>query len=273
MNMYNRRIGYLKATPVDVVNVIRGCPFECKYCEIKKMWGRKHRAFSPSRIVEELEHLVKEYGSKGIYFIGDNFTIDKKHTLETCNLIKQHKLDIEWVCDTRVDLISRDLLKEMRNAGCRTIFFGVQSGSPHILKKLNINLTLQQFLEGFKLCKEEGIQVACSFLLGIPGETIKDMEASYKFAKKLDPDWCHFNVFIACPGSGLYDEVMQSGLYDEMEDFLAYVKTEEFDYKSVIKIQKHYQNMFYMSPRRMFRRLRREGLLNVLRKSFDVWPT
>jgi anaerobic magnesium-protoporphyrin IX monomethyl ester cyclase len=270
MNVYDRKIGYLKAAPADVVNIIRGCPYECSYCETKKLWGPKCRAFSPSRVVEELEYMVKNYGSKGIYFIGDNFTINKKHTIELCNLMKQHKLNLEWVCDTRVDLISSDLLKEMKDAGCSSIFFGVQSGSPRILKKLNIKLTREQFVEGFKLCRKEGIQIACSFMLGIPGETKEDMETTYEFAKELDPDWCQFNVFIACPDSALYQEVLQKKLYDRMESFLAYVKTEDFDYESVMEIQKRYQNGFYMSPRRIFRRIRREGLLSVLRKGFNV---
>jgi radical SAM superfamily enzyme YgiQ (UPF0313 family) len=107
-------------------------------------------------------------------------------------------------------------------------------------------------------------------MLGIPGETKEDMETTYKFAKKLDPDWCQFNVFIACPDSGLYQEVLQKKLYDRMESFLAYVKTEDFDYESVMEIQKRYQNGFYMSPRRILRRIRREGLLSVLRKGFNV---
>lgn len=186
--------------------------------------------------------------------------------MQLCNLMKERKLDIEWVCDTRVDLISRDLLKEMKSAGCSTIFFGVQSGSPRILKKLNIKLTPEQIVEGFKMCRKEGIQVACSFMLGIPGETKEDMEITYKFAKKLDPDWIQFNVFIACPDSGLYQEVLKKNLYDRKEGFLLYVKTRDFDFESVMEIQKRYQNDFYMSPRRIIRRIRREGLLSILRK-------
>jgi anaerobic magnesium-protoporphyrin IX monomethyl ester cyclase len=268
MHIYDRKIGYLSVRPVDVVNVIRGCPYDCAYCETKKLWGRKCRAFSPQRVVEEIDHMVKNYGSKGIYFIGDNFTIYKRQTVEICNLIKKHKLDIEWACDTRVDLISRDMLREMKDAGCRTIFFGVQSGSPRILKKLNTHITTEQVVQAFKLCREEGIQIACSFMLGIPGETVDDMEATFRFAKKLGPDWCQFNVFIACPDSNLYEEVLQKGLYDRMEGFLAYVKTEDFNYESVLEIQQRFQRSLNMSPKRILRRIKREGFLSILRKSF-----
>ena len=270
MHIYDRKIDYLSVSPVDTMNVVRGCPYNCAYCETRKLWGQTCRAFSPTRVVEEINHLVKNYRSKGIYFMDDNFTIHKKRTIELCRLIKKSKLDIEWVCDTRADLISREVLNEMKDAGCRTIFFGVESGSPRILRKLNKKITLQQFVNAFKLCREEGIQIACSFILGIPGETIKDMNATLKFAKKLDPDWCTFEIFVACPGSSLYQEIMQNGFYDRVEGFLAYVKTEDFNYESLLKIQKRFQTSFNLSPKRVLRKIRREGLLTTLRKSLKL---
>jgi len=265
MHIYDRRIGYLSAQPVDVMNVIRGCPYDCNYCETKKIWGHKCRAFSPLRVVEELEYMIKKYGSKGIYFIGDNFTINKKQTIELCQLIKAHGLDLQWACDTRVDLISPDLLREMKSAGCRTIFFGIQSGSQRILDKLNTHTSLEQIVQAIQLCRQEGIHVACSFMLGIPGETVEDMKTTYRFAKKLDPDWCTFYVFIACPESNLYEEVLRMGLYDRLEDFLAFVKTSEFDYEAVVEIQQRFQRSFNTSPKRILRKIRREGFLTFLK--------
>jgi anaerobic magnesium-protoporphyrin IX monomethyl ester cyclase len=267
MHLYDRVIEFLRAKPVDTMNVIRGCPFNCVYCETRKLWGQTCRAFSPSRVVDEISHLVTNYGTKGIYFVGDNFTIQKKRTIELCDLVKESKLDVEWVCDTRADMISRDLLGKMKEAGCKTIWFGVESGSPRILQKINKGITPEQTTQAFKLCREEGIQIACSFILGIPGETANDMEATFKFAKKLDPDWCQFNIFIACPGSGLYDEVMQKHLYDRAEGFLAYVKTEDFNYESLLKVQRRFQTDCDLSPKRILRKIRREGFLTVLRKS------
>jgi anaerobic magnesium-protoporphyrin IX monomethyl ester cyclase len=272
MHLYDRTIEYLSVEPADTMNVIRGCPYNCAYCETSSLWGKTCRAFSPPRVVEEINHLVENYGSKGVYFLGDNFTINKKSTREICKLIKEFNLDIEWVCDTRVDLISRELLREMKDAGCRTIFFGVESGSPRILKKINKGITLQQFVDGFKLCRKEGIQIACSFILGIPGETVKEMETTFKFAKKLDPDWCTFEIFIACPDSGLYQEIMQKRLYDRMEGFLAFVKTDEFDYESLLKIQKRFQTGFNLSTRRILRKIKREGFLRTFKKSLRLLP-
>ena len=267
MHLYSREMEYLSVKPVDTMNVIRGCPYNCAFCETKKIWGSKCRAFSAPRVVEELNILVSEYGTKGIYFVGDNFTINKKRTIELCNAIKKEKLDLQWVCDTRVDLISRDLVKEMKTAGCRTIWFGVESGSARVLKKINKQITLQQALAAFKLCKEEDVRTASSFMLGLPGETVEDMKATYKFARKLDPDWVRFNIFVGYPGSDLYDEIKEKGLYERVEDYVLLVKTPDFDYELVEKIQRSFHKNFNRSFNRIIRTIRRDGFLNVLRRN------
>ncbi len=272
MDLYGREIEYLDVAPVDTMNVVRGCPYSCAYCDVQEIWGHQCRAFSPVRVVAEIEHMVKNYGSKGIYFVGDNFTINKKRTIELCRLMKEHKLDIEWVCDTRVDLLSHELLNEMKDAGCRTIWFGVESGSPRILEKISRGVDLQQVESAFKLCRNEGIRIACSFLIGIPGETISDMKSSLKFAKKLNPDWCRFNTFLSYPTNKLYNEIMQNRLYDRIEDFVVYVKTADFDFESVTKIQRQFHKSFNKSPKRILRKIRRDGLLCTIRGASAMFP-
>jgi radical SAM superfamily enzyme YgiQ (UPF0313 family) len=266
MQLYDRKIEYLDVEPVDNMNIMRGCPYNCAFCETKQLWGTACRGFSPKRVLEEIHHLAANYGTKGIYFINDNFTIRKKETSELCGLLRKSGLNLEWVCDTRVDLVSRELLREMKSAGCKTIWFGGESGSQRILDRVNKGVSLEETERAFRICREEGIQTACSFLLGIPGETVSEMEATFKFARKLDPDWCRFNIFVAVPGSNLYKEVMEKHLYDRVEDFAAYVKTDEFDYDSLLKIQWRFHKNFNKTPKRILRKIKREGLWSVLKK-------
>ncbi len=270
MRMYDRKIPYLNVEPVDTMHVIRGCPYQCAYCETRQLWGDTCRAFSAERIADEVSNVVKNFGTRGIYFVGDNFTINKKITFELCHLLRKYKLDIEWTCDTRADLVSQELLREMKSAGCQTIFFGIESGSPAILQKLNKNLDLHDVEHAFELCRREGIQTVASFMLGIPGETETDMEATFKFSKLLNADWCQFNIYVACPGSSLYDEVIRDGLYDQMDNFLARVKTKDFDFESVQKIQRKFQNSYNKSPRNFMRVAKREGLASALKKSVGL---
>ena len=269
LDLYDRTIEYLNVKPADVMSIARGCIFNCGFCETRKLWGNICRAFSPQRVIGEIEDLQGRYGTKGIYFINDNFTLRKKETLELCNLMVKNKLDLEWVCDTRVDLVNQELLEAMSRAGCKTIWFGVESGSQRVLQSIGRNTSLAQIETAFKLCRKNGIQTACSFMLGVPGETLKDMEESLRFAKKLDPDWCVFNVFIANPDSRLYQEVLDSKSYDQLDDFLLSVKTKEFDYNSLLAIQRRFFRDFHRSPRQILKRVRREGVVNFAKRRLN----
>ena len=271
MRMYDRALPYLSVKPVDTMSIHRGCPYNCAYCETRELWGTTCRAFSPQRVIDELKHMVENYDSKGIYFVGDNFTINKNRTFDLCRLMKENKIDLRWTCETRADLITKELLVTMKSAGCETIFFGVESGSPRIQKKLNKNIDLQEVKRTFELCKEVGIQTATSFMLGIPGETVEDMNATFNYAKTLHADWCMFNIYIACPGSKLYDEVISQCLYDQMDNYLARVKTKDFDYDMLVKIQKEFQRSSQKSAAsKLIRVIKQEGLGSAVKKGSSM---
>jgi len=266
LEQYDRTIEFLKAKPADVMSISRGCVFNCGFCETRKLWGDMCRSFSPKRVIGEIQDLQNRYGTKGIYFINDNFTLQKKETLELCNMMVESKLDLEWVCDTRVDIVNQELLAAMSKAGCKTIWFGVESGSPRILQRIGRNTTLQQIEDAFKLCNKNGIEVACSFMLGLPDETLADMEASLSFAKKLDPDWCQFNIFIAYPDSKLYQEMLQSKKFTKLDEFLISVKTDEYDFDSLTQIQRRFFREFHRRPGQILKRIKREGVVNFAKR-------
>jgi radical SAM superfamily enzyme YgiQ (UPF0313 family) len=266
LELYDRTIEFLDAKPADVMSISRGCVFNCGFCETRKLWGNICRGFSPKRVIGEIEDLRKRYSTRGIYFINDNFTLRKEATVELCNLMIEKKLGLEWVCDTRVDLVNDDLLAIMSRAGCRTIWFGVESASTRVLKRIGRNTTPEQVETAFKLCKKHGIKTACSFMLGLPDETLADMEASLKFAKKLDPDWCQFNTFIAYPDSKLYNELLESGKYTKLDDFLLAVKSDEYTYEQLQDLQRRFFKEFHMTPRQILKRVRREGVWNFAKR-------
>ncbi len=271
MRMYERTLSYLTVKPVDTMSIHRGCPYRCAYCETRELWGSACRAFSPRRVIDEIRHMMETYGTRGIYFIGDNFTINKKRTTELCRLIKTNKLDLKWTCETRADLINKELLSEMKSAGCQTMFFGVESGSPRIQQKLNKGIDLAEVEKAFELCRQAGIQTVTSFMLGIPGETIDDMNETFTFAKKLKADWCQFNIYIACPGSQLYDEVISKGLYDQLYNYLARVKTDQFDHDMLEKIQRDFQRNLQKSATSKFMRVvKQEGLGSAVKKGASM---
>jgi radical SAM superfamily enzyme YgiQ (UPF0313 family) len=159
----------------------------------------------------------------------------------------------------------------MKAAGCQTMFFGVESGSPAIQQKLDKNIDLQEVERAFELCRHMGIQTVASFMLGIPGETVNDMNATFNFAKHLNADWCQFNIYVACPGSRLYDEVVSQGLYDQMDNYLARVKTNEFDYDMLVKIQRHFQrNCKKSTASKLMRVIKQEGVGSAVKKGASM---
>lgn len=266
LELYDRTIEFLDAKPADVMSISRGCVFNCGFCETRKLWGNICRGFSPSRVIGEIEDLQAKYGTRGIYFINDNFTLRKEKTIELCNLIIEKKLNLEWVCDTRVDLVDDELLGLMRKAGCKVIWFGVESGSEKVLQRIGRNTKPEQVEAAFRLCKKHGIKTACSFMIGLPDETLADMKVSLKFAKKIDPDFCMFNIFIAYPDSKLYNEMLQSGKYTKLDDYLLSVKTDEYDFESLKAVQWRFFKSFHMTPRQIIRRVKREGVLTFAKR-------
>jgi radical SAM superfamily enzyme YgiQ (UPF0313 family) len=103
-------------------------------------------------------------------------------------------------------------------------------------------------------------------MLGFPDETREDLEATRRFADKLDPDWCQFNVFIAYPDSSLYQELLQTGKYDRLDEFLLAAKTDDFDYNSLMEIQRRFFREHNGAPKRVLKRIRREGLWNFVKR-------
>lgn len=269
LELYDRTIEYLNVTPADVMSISRGCVFNCGFCETKKLWGNIYRAFSPQRVVDEIRDLQNRYGTKGIYFINDNFTLQNQRTIELCNLMVKEKLDLQWVCDTRVDIVNQTVLEAMSRAGCKTIFFGVESGSQKILQSIGRNVTLEQVETAFSLCRKNNIQTACSFMLGVPGETLADMETSLKFAKKIDPDFCQFNIFIANPDSRMYQELLDSKKYTQLDEFLFSVKTDEYDFNSLMAVQRRFFLEFHRSPKQILKRVKREGVVNFVKRRLN----
>lgn len=133
---YDQKLPFIEI-PCTTVLTNRGCPNKCLFCSTSAMWGRAYRARSPKNIVDEIEYLLSEYGIGGIFFVDDTLNISKKHVIDLCKEIKERKLDFRWFADIRVDNIDRDVLREMKAAGCYYVAFGVESGSQKTLNKIN----------------------------------------------------------------------------------------------------------------------------------------
>ncbi len=189
----------------------RGCPYNCTFC-FKDMWGNRWRARSPQNMIEEIEELHNDYGVNGFFFNDDTFVLDKQRVFDFCNLIREKEIKIAWYCNGRVNLMTRELLTAMYDAGCLGIAYGIESGNQKILDSIKKQINLDQVRKVVKWTKEAGIHVTGYFMLGILGETRATIRETIDFARELDLDFHGFSLTTPIPGTELYESSIGAGL-------------------------------------------------------------
>ena len=189
----------------------RGCPLGCTFCLASKMCGTKFRTRSPAKVIEELEWMRDNLHADVIAFYDDTFTVDKKRAGDICELIKQRKFDLPWDCRTRVDQINREILIKLRDANCKLVHFGVESGSQVMLDAMKKRTTVEKNAWAIKLAKEVGIGVAISVVVGYPGETPAMLQQTFDFIKQTKPDFVYVCQAIPYPGTELLSILNQKG--------------------------------------------------------------
>ncbi len=195
-------------TPFAAMVTSRGCPYRCAYCS-KPVFGSKFRAQSAERVVAEMEYVNKRFGVREIAFYDDSFTIDKKRVHAIADLILQKGLKIAWTCETRVNLVDKELLQHMKQAGCYAIAYGIETAAPEIMKVIQKDITLEQVEQAVRAHHEIGLQVVGYFMLGSPGETPETIMQTVNFAKKLKVDFAQFSITTPFPATELYDIYMK----------------------------------------------------------------
>ncbi len=196
----------------------RGCPFQCIYCGSHNIFGRKTRRRSFVNVVDEIEHLHKNFGITGIYFCDDTFTLSPKWVRGFCEELKSRNLGVKWAGQSRVDQTDIELMKVMKSSGLVQLDFGVESGSEKILKVLGKGGhgdRTSQIRQSFKLCKELDIRTLATFIIGNPEETKADIDQSFQVAKDIDADYTAFYFLTPYPGTKIYEMAIEKGWLDK----------------------------------------------------------
>jgi len=228
----------------------RGCPFQCSFCVTSRMVGKKFRARSPKSVVDELEWLKNEHGAEAFCFYDDALTLDRKRIIEICDEIKNRKIGVPWDCQTRADLVSREILGKMTDAGCQLVSFGVESGSTQQLKAMGKGTTVEQNENAISWAKEAGLLVAISMVIGYPGETVETLKETLDFIDRVRPDVVYLCTAAPYPGTALYELVKNLG-WKMSEDWSKY-DTVDFAFENpslpndyVKKMRKEFYDRFY----------------------------
>lgn len=167
------------------IEATRGCPFSCTFCATSRYWGHRVRHKGAPRIFSEMEFLRKKYPVEILSFTDDTFTLDRAKVTRICNHFIEKKIRVRWTCSTRIDAVDERLLGLMSKAGCVSIFYGIESGSPKIQKKIRKNIDTKIILKNLKLTSKYGMGSTSSFMLGFPDETEEDLSMTLKLRNKI----------------------------------------------------------------------------------------
>jgi radical SAM superfamily enzyme YgiQ (UPF0313 family) len=212
---YTGSFGSLEFAPEGFTSMTssRGCPYQCTFCYGKRTVGFRTR--SVENIMEEILFLESE-GYKYLNFVDDNFTVSKKRVIKLCRLMKKHKVDLDWICEGRVNQVSDEMLREMQRANCRIMFYGIESANQRILDYYRKNITPSHSIIAVKKTRKAKIPfILGSFIVGAPGETFSEVYNTLKFAQKLDIDFPVYNLLGTMPGTDIWDELVQQNIIDE----------------------------------------------------------
>ncbi|MFC1658650.1 B12-binding domain-containing radical SAM protein [Candidatus Omnitrophota bacterium] len=204
--------------PVFNLNTSRGCPFNCRFCSMPEVWGRKYKMFSAQKIVREIEYLIRRYKIRSVYFREDNFTVSKKRIIDFCNLLIEKNIKIDWACETRVDTVDGEMMQRMKISGCNGFYIGVESGSQKVLDNINKGITVEQIINFFARCKELRMRTYASLCFGTPGEKEEDRVLTEELIKEIRPDRVSRAVYVGTPKSEFYNYLLQKKQYYYIDD-------------------------------------------------------
>lgn len=193
------------------LNTSRGCPFSCRFCSVGSVWGHSYRFQSAERIIEEILRLKKDFDCRGIYFREDNFTLNRERVVKFCEGILAINQNLPWICETRADALTEEMVKLMARAGCRGFYIGAESGSQRVLDYMKKGITIEQVENVVNWSRKEGIRCYLSFILGIPTETEPERHDTFYLIDRLKPYSYGLNVFAGIPFSPFYRELIKNG--------------------------------------------------------------
>lgn len=189
----------------------RGCPFNCSFCAAKAMWGHQRRR-DPSEVLTEMKLRMDRYGEELMFgFLDDEFVCNREWVTAICERIREARLETQWTAFSRIDTVTHELLRKLRESGCRNLYYGIESGSQRILDRMNKGYRAVTAMQIVKDTLAAGIDVTASFILGFPGESLEDMTRTIDLAVEMTEISATVHLFPFCvlPGTALWNSRVQ----------------------------------------------------------------
>ena len=202
---------------VGLISTSRGCPYGCIFCACKEAFNRTYRSRDLNKVFDEIKYYIDNYNIKELFVMDDCFGLDRERAIQFCKgMIKRgYGEKLLWWCQIRVDVVDEELLTYMREAGCKIVSFGIESGVQRILNTIAKRVTLKQIIKAVKLVKKVGLEPRGSFILGLPTETLRDSFKTILFSLKLPLSQAKFGLATPYPGTELWNIALEEGQVKE----------------------------------------------------------
>jgi radical SAM superfamily enzyme YgiQ (UPF0313 family) len=254
-------IAPLSHNPYTLLIASRGCPFNCIYCTAHQYYGKKTRSRSTANILAEMRHIASNLGIRNIAMWSDTFTLNKPFVLELCKKIKESKLDVEWYCNSRVDTVDEEMIREMAAANCKVITLGVESLDQRILDNMRKGTRVEQIKKTIVLCRKYGVKTQAHLIFGLPGENSDSVSNTIRGIMEADPDYAEFYCAVPFPGTEFHamarkHKWLTTTDYSKFEinqAIISYPHLSDVDIKS--SMRRAYR-AFYLRPIYLFRKLK-----------------
>ena len=239
----------------------RGCPARCTFCLWPQTFtGHPWRVRSNANVIAEVKKALEYFPNvREIFFDDDTFAWGKERVIDLCKELK--KLNFTWSCNSRTHS-DYEMLKAMKDAGCRLLITGFESGVPEILKNIKKGVTVEQAFTFVKNCRDLGLKVHGDYIMGMPGETKETIRQTLAFAEKLDCETIQVSVAHPYPGTEFYDYLEKNGYLtnDDMCDELGH-QLPNFEYpwlnrREIVDAVEYFYGHYYFRPRIAFRIIR-----------------
>jgi len=251
-----------------------GCPFKCTFCAIPNAY----RTRIPKSVLDEIEVCYRDFGIREIDFFDAVLFMPKERVLEIFRQLQRRKLDIEWSCRSRVDVVDEDILKEASRAGCRQIYYGIESVNQKVLDKVKKSIEPERVRQAVKLSKKYGIRAMGFFMVGNPEDTTDSVRETIRFAKELDLDFIQVCRSIPKPGTDLDKEMIQTIGRDPWREHVLGNKIKErlpapwsaLTEKEKESLTKEFYLKFYFRPKILWNRVSQLRSIQELRRYIKV---
>ncbi len=264
-----------RAYPIAPIIATRGCPYDCTFCAASIDMGHKVRKRTPSKVVDEIEMLAKEYAVKEIHFEDDNFTFYKDFACEVCQRIIDRKIKIIWSCPNgiRINSLDAELLRLMEESGCYSMALGIESGSDRILKLIQKGISAQQIRKKIQLISETTkIRMTGFFMFGFPDENNDDLSKTENMILHEPFHKISLAPCIPLPGTKMYQNLIEKNELkgeNHWDRFSLYGNNifadDHFHEKRLRRFMRRVHLKFYLRPKIM------RGVLSEIHSFKQAW--